>query len=497
MFQLAGPSRSKYILFTISIVLSALCFSCSSESSSNNTSSASNSNNTATQSSSIGDPILGKGAADISITATNAPVGQAFLVGTYADQLFRIDTSSVSVDGKVRFQKDPAYPQGHYYVTFENNTNFQLILGENQVMEITVDVNAVGRSFESNSKENQLLYVTMRKESSMQPAFNAVSNKLKAHEEGTKEYEAARNEQLALTAKRKEMLEDVFIQNPRSMFVAFKKSGQNPEVRMDIPEENRVAHYRNDFWTSVDFSDTRLLRTPVINNKLKRYMFELTPQHPDSIVKSATWLIDRALPYPEYFKFFANWVPLNYEPTKTTLMDPEMVYTNIIQRYHTFDRAFWADSTLVIGLQRRASEMAGSLLGLKGPNVTANDISGDAKSIYDIKEDYIIVYLYSPDCEHCKEETPKLIDWYLKSKPFTANVYSIAVKTTDAEWRDYARLTGIPWTNVYDPSNRAIYAKYFVDITPEMYVLNKDRTIIAKNIKTHQLDEVINRDRQN
>ena len=224
-------------------------------------------------------------------------------------------------------------------------------------------------------------------------------------------------------------------------------------------------------------------------------MSELTAQHPDSIVQAATWLIDQALPYPQYFKFFANWVPLNYEPTKTTLMDPEMVYTNIIQRYHTFERAFWADSTLVIGLQRRASEMAGSLLGLKGPNVTANDFNGNPKSIYDMKEDYIIVYLYSPDCEHCREETPKLNDWYMKSKPFSANVYGIGVKTTDAEWRAYAASARIPWTNVYDPTNRAIYAKYFVDITPEMYVLNKERTIIAKNIKTHQLDEVINRDR--
>ncbi|MFT4565805.1 MAG: thiol-disulfide isomerase/thioredoxin [Saprospiraceae bacterium] len=476
---------SSYVL----VILAAFCtVSCSQETKTESTSSTA-------QKYSLTDPIIGVGKADISISATNAPVGRAYLVGTYADQLFRIDTAQVSPEGKLRFKKDPAFPQGHYYVTFENNTNFQLILGEDQTMEISVDVKAVGRSFTSDNKENKLLYETMRRESAMQPEFNAARTKLKALQEGTKEYEDARSEQLALNTKRKAMLEEVFANNPKSMFVAFKKSGQNPEVRMGIPEESRIAHYRKDFWTSVDFSDTRLLRTPVINNKLKRYMKELTPQHPDSIVQSATWLIDSALPYPEYFKFFANWVPLNYEPTKTTLMDPEMVYTNVIQRYHTFDRAYWADSTLVIGLQRRASEMAGSLLGLKGPNVTANDINGAPKSIYDIKEDYIIVYLYSPDCEHCKEETPKLIKWYLKSKPFRANVYSIAVKTTDAEWREYAASARIPWTNVYDPTNRAIYAKYFVDITPEMYVLNKDRTIIAKNIKTHQLDEVINRDR--
>lgn len=52
------------------------------------------------------------------------------------------------------------------------------------------------------------------------------------------------------------------------------------------------------------------------------------------------------------------------------------------------------------------------------------------------------------------------------------------------------------WVNVRDPSNVSIYAKYFVDITPEIYILNKDRTIIGKNLKVEQIATIINRDQQ-
>lgn len=444
----------------------------------------------------IAKPIRGKGAAKILITSQNASPGMAYLMGTYTDRLFRQDSAMVGQDGIILFEQQDAYPQGHYYLTTPNQQFFQLLLGEDQTMEIKVDMNQPIHTFHSDNQENELLYSTLRKEEVLQAKFDAAKRKLSEFKEGTPQYEAIRVQQLALNQERREMLQEVFGKHNNSLFVAFKKAGQNPELRVDLPEDQRIVQYRKDFWVDVDFADPRLIRTPVISNKLKRYFTELTPQHPDSIVQSAYWLIDRALPYPEYFQFFANWVPINYEPTKTTLMDPEMVYVSIIQRYHTFERAFWADSTLVIGLQKRAREMAGSLLGLRGPNVTAPDANGQSRSIDAMQEDYIVVYLYSPDCEHCREETPKLIQWHQKSKPYTAGIFGIAVKTTDEDWKQYLQQTKMPWINVFDPTNRAVYGKYFVDITPELYVLNKDRKIIAKNVKTHQLDEVIMKDLQ-
>jgi hypothetical protein len=33
-----------------------------------------------------------------------------------------------------------------------------------------------------------------------------------------------------------------------------------------------------------------------------------------------------------------------------------------------------------------------------------------------------------------------------------------------------------------------------VDNTPELYVLNKDRTIVAKNLKAEQLETIFNRE---
>ncbi len=442
------------------------------------------------------DPVMGS-AADIQISAIGAPAGSAFLIGILGDQRFRMDSTSVNAQGQLSFVEPEGYPQGHYFVYFSNNRNFQVLLGEDQTFTIDVEMADVLNTMKvSGSIDNELLYDNMRFEEGLRPQFAAIAEELKTVQEGTAAYDAVKAKQTALVDQRKSHLDQVFKKHQGSLYVSFKKSGQNPDPRMDLEEQARLAAYRKDFWNNVDFGDARLLRTPVIFNKLKRYMDELTQQHPDSVTNSAIWLIDRSEPYPDYFKFFANWVPLTYEPTKTTLMDPEMVLTRIIQRYFTHEKAFWVDSVSIYGFQQRAAEMAGSLIGNQAPNVTSTDPDGNPQTLLDNKADYLIVYMYNPECEHCMEQTPKLVDFYNQQSRKEIDVYAIAIDTDDTKWKNYIKKNNMSWTNVHDPSNRSIYGKYYVDHTPELYVLNPDRIIIGKNLKVNQVMTVVNRDKE-
>ena len=443
------------------------------------------------------DPIMG-GPAMVSIRAANAPQGTSFLIGILGDQRFRIDSSRVDAQGTSTFDNPDGYPQGHYFVYYPNNKNFQVLLGEDQEFVLSLDLNNIAQTIKvEGSVDNKLLYDNIIFETNLRPQFASVANQLKANAEGSPAHTAAKNQQQELVNQRKAQLAKDFSAHPNSFYTAFKRAGQNPELRTDLPEKMQVPQYRKDFWGNVDFGDTRLMRTPVVMNKLKRYMNELTPQHVDSLVQSAVWLIDRAEPYPDYFKFFANWVPLTYEPTKTSIMDPEKILVTVIRRYFTKEKAFWADSMSIYGFQQRAQEMGGSLFGMKGPDVRSTDQNGKTQTIYEKTADYIIVYMYNPECEHCQEQTPKLVDFYNQHKNNGIDVYAIAIDTDKKKWNDYIKKTGMTFTNVYDPSNRSIYGKYYVDHTPELYVLNKDRTIIGKNLKVNQIMTVIDRDKGN
>ncbi len=443
-------------------------------------------------------------APDIQIQVNNAPVGMAYLLGTYVGNNFRVDSSAVDNKGALRFKRSEPYNPGMYYVVFSDNSNFQILVSDDQTMSITADAADLRSTLQvQGNVDTELLVENGRYEQGYAAKLDPVNAQVKQFQDGTPEYQQAKQQQDAIIAERAADLEKIFQQHPTSLFTSFKRGGQNPsvkEIRNADGSYNRQAQvyaFRTEFWDNVDFSDDRLLYTPVISNKLTRYISQLTPQHPDSIIAAAKLLVDKSLPYPEFYKYFANQITLMYTPTESTLMDAEKVYVFMIQNYFTKERAFWSDAANIQGLQQRAYEMAGSVTGVKAPDVVAPGPDGKNYSIYDLKADYIVVYLYNPTCEHCMEQTPKLVNLYnqWKSQGKSLDVYAIAIDTNDAEWKDYIAKNGLSvWSNVHDPTNKSIYAKYYVNITPEVYILNPDRIIIGKNLKVNQIEEVIQRD---
>lgn len=445
------------------------------------------------------------GPAEIKVQVAGASAGAVYLIGTFAGQQYRADTAQLATEGgTVVFDSPKPYTKGYYIVYFPDNTALQILLDEDQQFSVSVGnkQDIIPSTSVSGSLANELLYKSLQFELGQQAAFNEVNEKIRSLDPTSAAYKTAKTEQDQLATQRRAFLDKLFQQHPNNYFSSFKKAGQNPILRTDLtlpdgsPDNDaQVQQYRMEFWNNVDFSDTSLLYTPVITNKLERYMNQLTNKNANDIIASADHLMQQVTDAPFYYQFFANKITLLYEPGKSTLMDSEAVYAHMIRNYFTKEKAFWADSMTVYGLQQRASEMAQSLVGQQGPNITVPDVNGVPRSLYDLKAPYLIVYMYNPTCDHCIEQTPKLVN-FLKTRN-DIDVFAVALDTEPEEWKRFIKQFGTAnWANVHDPSNRSIYKTYYVDQTPELYVLNPQRIIIGKNLKANQVAEIIARDRK-
>ncbi len=441
-------------------------------------------------------------APDIRIEMSGAePGGTAFLIGFLADQQFKVDSARIGEGGILHFQRETPYDPGLLYAYFPDRSTLQLVIDKDQTFNLKTNKNSpVENMVVEGSLENELLYRNLKFELDYNQRLRSVQQRIGMLEPGSAESQELKDREAALIEERKAHIREITGKYPETLFAKFKTAGQNPEprdVRLpdgSIDKKRQVFLYRRDFWENVDFSDQRLLRTPVIHNKLQRYIKEMTVQHADSIISATRFLVDQVLDKPEYYQFFTNWVALQYQPGQSTLMDAEAILVHMVHNYFTYDRCFWADSAQVYAMQLRAQEMAASLLGKKGPDVLAKDPAGQLRSIYEIESPYIIVFMYNPECDHCIEETPKLLRFYRDWKDKGVEVFAIALDTDEARWRDFIRQYNMEWINVFDPTNRSFYQKYYVDNTPEIYVLNADRTIIGKNLEVSQIETIINRD---
>ena len=426
----------------------------------------------------------------IDVQIDGLTTGIARLIGTFGDQNYIIDSTQVGAGGKFVLRREHPLPAGFYNFLLPGQKNFAMLFDQNDqhctlraaLPDITATMQVTG------SLNTDLLYQSFRFQTQQEPELKQLGDVMTKSAPNSPEFQQAKNRQTQLIDVRKTYLEGLYKAHPTAFFTKFKIAGQNPELKDfrkpngDLDTLRQLTYYRAHFWDGVDFNDERLLYTPVIVNKLRRYIKELTPQKPDSIIPVADEIITRVLPHKQYFKFFANWIGLQYENTKTTVMDGEAVYVYVIRKYMTPQLAFWSNPKEIEGLQKHVGEMEASLMGRKGPDVRAQNAAGEYKSIYEMTAPLIVVFMFSPDCEHCQADAPKVEAIYEKWKNKGVDIYGIAINTTDQEWRDFIKKNNFTFTNVYDPTNRAIYAKYFVDITPELYVLNKDRIIVAKNL---------------
>ncbi len=437
----------------------------------------------------------------IDATITGTPAGVVRLVGTYCDQNYLADSTFSDAQGHFTIKRKSALAPGFYYFLLPGSKNFSILIDQDQRFTLQAKADDLMNTMQvTGSLNTQLLYENFKFQSQQDVELGRLGEVLRKAAVTSPEYKTAKAQQDQLLEVRKANLEATYKANPTSFFTAFKKAGQNPDFTEfrkpngDVDTVRQVVTYRNHFFDGVDFNDKRLLNTPVVLNKLRRYMKEFTPQNPDSLIKVSDVLIRQVMPYKDYFKFFTNWIALQYENGKSPVMDGEAVYVHIVRNYFTPELAYWSTAKELEGLQKHVGEMEASLLNRKGMDVRAKNQFGEFKSLYEIKAPLIVIFMYSPDCEHCQKESPEIQRLYEKWKPRGVEFFGIAVNTTEAEWKPFVEKNRFTFANVFDPTNLAIYGKYFVDITPELYVLNKDRTIVAKNLKAEQLETIFERE---
>ncbi|MEZ4685687.1 MAG: redoxin domain-containing protein [Bacteroidia bacterium] len=434
----------------------------------------------------------------IKVNGTNTSKVQ--LIGVYGEQNYPAGEATIKPDGTAVFSKQGGFLSGFYYVLFADNTTIPIILNNDQEFSMVIQNKSdiAGSSTIEGSVDNELFQEMSRFEAKISPQLAQFGNQQRDKLPNDPVWQAARKEQMKLVNQKMNLLRKMKKDHPDAFFPVFKLAGQNPNPEPptmpngEIDNELYATMYRQAFWDDVDFGDVRLLRTPVLHNKLKRYIKELTPQSIDSVIKSVDVVCMKSLGDPEVYKHVVNWVGNEYR--ESTIMGGGAIFLHIVDNYFTDRLAYWDKPANLEKLRDKVEEMRYSLLGMKGQNVTANDINGVPRSLYDLPGEILVVFMYSPNCEHCREAAPEMVAIYNKWHSKGLDIYGICTETEIEPLKKFVAKHNFPWWNVIDPTYKSYYMKYHVDITPEIYVLDKSRTIIAKDLKPFQLEEVLQRE---
>lgn len=434
--------------------------------------------------------------------------GTAILAYYYGNKQYIKDSTKIDATGSFTFKGDETLDEGIYITVMPpDNKYFEVIIDSDQEFSMTSKYATPVKSMKvTGSEENKRFYSYLNflndQKTKSSPISDKVAQLQKADSTGYRETAEFKDLQKKMTAIDDEVKDykNKFIDDyPDALLTKVFLASKDP----DIPEapvlENGKTdstftwrYFKDHYWDYVDFDDDRIIRTPVFHSKLERFMTKTIYQIPDSIIKEATLLVDKTKSSPELFKYTVFWITSHFETSKQMGMDA--VFVHMAKNYYMTGQAFWADSTTIAKIGDRARKLEYSLIGNVAPNLIMNDTSGVFQILHAVPKDYTIAYFWDPDCGHCKKVTPKVKEFYDNFKQeLDVEVYAVNTNAKErGDWIKYINEHDLDWINVEDPEQKTAY-KYLYDIysTPVIYLLDKDKKIIAKRIGAEDLENFI------
>jgi peroxiredoxin len=270
-------------------------------------------------------------------------------------------------------------------------------------------------------------------------------------------------------------------------------------------------YFRTHYFDNINLLDNRILRTPIFEQKFVYYFEKVIPQIPDSIIAEADRMVQRVKADPEMFKFVVHTITYNFERSQIMCMDA--VFVHMVDSYYRNGLATWVDKKTMDKMIERADKLKPVLCGQQVMNITLPDTNRVWHSLYDNKGDITILYFWDATCSHCKKATPQLKELYESYlKPKGIQVFAVEGELEDDEWIKYLRENHLPWINVSDnPDMNKNPEKYILEMKvtdlnslnfrhhfdlssyPVLFVLDKDKKIIAKKLGVEQLQDFIDK----
>lgn len=424
-----------------------------------------------------------------------------------ADKVYKRDSSALA-NGKYIFEGAEALPPGIYLVLMPPDNKFFEFVVTKAEQRFSVETKAP--EFYENlkfkgAKDNQLL-----REYQLYMA-DKVGESKKLQEQITAETDEKKKAKLQkqaedITKDVRERQNKYIKDNPGTYTTKLIAAFQEPEVpepplRPDgtIDSTFRFKYYRSHFWDGFDFSDEIFVNTPYLKEKADRYLDKLTLQSPDSVKVAAEWLVEKSRANEEVFKYLLPYLLNKYYTPE--IMGLDAVFVHLSDKYYKSGIANWVTPENLKKITDDAYMNNNVLIGKQAPNVKVqrfdpvqDKFTDNLISPYDVQAEYTVIFLWKPGCGHCKHMSEELTPFYEEWKNKGVEIFSISSAThTELEQavKDIHDKK-MPWIITADPYNRARAMQLFYGTSlPKLYVLDKNKKIIANRVGVKQLPEII------
>lgn len=452
-------------------------------------------------------PIPAKGR-NISITLTPLKNCKVYLGSHFGKTMALVDSAFLNEKSQGAFKGLTKLTGGIYFVVSPQLTiQFELLMDAEQHFSMAADTALKDKAVITGSFENDLF--------KNYSAFTLTKGRYMAQLEN--EFRAQKSKEDSIRIRNEIVKTDKELQDYRNniskknansllaMLLNTMKRPTLPAIPIVKGKPDSLYPYRfvkDHFWDDVAFNDDRLLRTPFFEQKLDDYFKNFVSPEPDSVITEVKYILLSARTGKEIYPYLLTKFTNKYMTPE--FMGQDKVFVYLFENFYAKGDTVLLSPASRKTITERAYSLMANQIGLPAPALNLTDTTGKISPLYNIDAPFTIVAFWDPNCGHCKEEIPRLDSMYkAKWKAFGVAVYSVNIYENEIPaWKKFIKDKNlVGWTHAYEtkeakaagekagqPNYRQLFDIYK---TPTLYLLDKDKHIIAKQLSLEQFDDLI------
>lgn len=440
----------------------------------------------------------------ISITIKGMENKIGLLAYYYADKKYLKDTLYFNEKGTAEIKGKKNIPDGVYLLAFPSMRyqSFDILLKETAFTMKTDTLDFIRHATFKNTKENQQMFDDMKFMTERGVKMDSLRKQQSGTAKNSPQFEAISEQMKKISDDILQHRKAIIAQYPSTFYTRLLKA----MTEIEVPDGERKPdgslidtfhqyHYiQQHYFDAIDFADSGYIRSPIFLSKVKNYFSSYVHPHPDSIIVAVDKVIEKSRVNKEMFQYLLFELFNQY--AKSEIMGHDAIYAHIAEKYYLSGDVWWVEEKTLKDIRERVEALKPTLIGKYAPNFTVQDSLGKNQTFHDFlsKYDYTILIFWNSDCGHCQQEIPHLKQVYTDSlKALNIGVFAVSTEQTDSSFRAFAaQKCAADWVTCADMRGVSSFRReYDVTATPKLYLIDKNRKILAKKIPLEKIAEFI------
>lgn len=263
-----------------------------------------------------------------------------------------------------------------------------------------------------------------------------------------------------------------------------------PMIPGDIRHRQRIDTLKECFFDQAPIDDPALLYAPVYTFKLIDYLSlykedTLTEdEQEEAYMEAVDWIMLNVSREEQLRSFVVEFLLEGFE-----LLQMEGVQMHLADHY--LDETCESDVVeLVLSRMEGYKKMTP---GQQAPDIIMRDVNGKSFQLSELGHSFVLVLFWSSTCEGCRELLPEFYEWYLSENNYDLEVVAISIDTSVANFEYLYKQLKPSWISAHDPLgwNGKVSSDYNVYATPSLFLLDSERTILARPASLRQFHRSI------